>query len=259
MKKLFASILLCSSLFTSTAKAAVTYEEFLEVKNALYQAFEELKPGDNHLLSINTLVKGLWETYWWELNIGNASYVRAVEENGDISHNVFLIGGFARAEGMTPDGLALTGCHEIGHGIGGGPKKDPYMAAVESSVEGQSDYYATATCLEVVLKYLKPMRELGSDPYYELVCEAQSARSKDICMRMFTALESDIALFASTGDQTSVEDFSTVEMEEINFRPSYYPDAQCRIDTMIHGILKLERPKCWFPNGEENGAFRDQL
>ncbi len=51
---------------------------------------------------------------------------------------------------LTTDGLAMVACHEIGHFLGGEPKKLRGRSNKKSwsSAEGQADYYA-ARCLEV--------------------------------------------------------------------------------------------------------------
>ena len=54
-------------------------------------------------------------------------------------------GGLARKPLMTADGIAGVVCHELGHLLGGYPKR---VERPWSSVEGQSDYFATAKCLK---------------------------------------------------------------------------------------------------------------
>ena len=52
-----------------------------------------------------------------------------------------MFGGLARHKLVTPDGFALVACHEMGHHLGGAPRRGGW-----ASNEGQSDYYATTKC-----------------------------------------------------------------------------------------------------------------
>src|SRR5690606_1616432 len=63
--------------------------------------------------------------------------------------NVAMFGGLARHETITEDGFALVVCHEIGHHIGGAPKKGGWFSTWATN-EGQADYFATLKCLRKV-------------------------------------------------------------------------------------------------------------
>lgn len=243
-------------LYSSQGIAAVSYEEFLQVKEALYKTYKIINNNENEVLTINKTGDGLDETYWWDINMVHASYVN-VEESGRIFHNIYLMGGFARIDQMTPDGLLITGCHEIAHGIGGAPRKNPSVYSdFRASTEGQSDYFATNVCLPIALGFLDTMREVHQKPIYQELCSL-SPHPMNLCLRMMNALESDVAYFNEhLGGDVSFEKFSHHVQRELNLDPSYYPDEQCRLDTMINGILGLERPECWFPGGEPNGMWR---
>ncbi len=250
MKKLI--LLITLALLTKSSIAAVSKAEFEELKLALKQAYSELAPSTNDILKINLPIPGLSEDYWWDIEMVHASYVKFDNDEGQTEHRIYLMGGFARLAEMTPDGLALTACHEMGHGIGGGPYKES-----GSTQEGQADYYATKICLPIVFKYLPQMREISFHPTYEKLCAKQDEHDSATCLRLMTAMEADQAFFKSQGQETSFDHFSTHIQTEINNSPSFYPDAQCRMDTMINGILGLERPVCWYPQGIPNGTLRD--
>ncbi|AYF44028.1 hypothetical protein BALOs_1018 [Halobacteriovorax sp. BALOs_7] len=247
-------ILLVALVFlASSSFASVTRDEFLQVKEALYQAYSELAPSQNEVLKINLPIPGIpnADTYWWDIDMVHASYVKVENDQNQIEHRIYLMGGFARLSGMTPDGLALTGCHEIGHGIGGEPFKSS-----GSTTEGQSDYFATKVCLPIVFKYLNELREINSNPTYESICSNQIMHNSNTCLRLLTAMEADQAFFKTTGDEVYFDHFSNEVATELNTDASYYPDSQCRFDTMIHGILNIERPICWYPGGAANGTMR---
>lgn len=243
--------LLLALTFVFNTFASVSYLELQDVKQALFEAFEVLKENPSDTLKINKPIPGLSETYWWDIDMVHASYVK-VETDGTTEHNLYLMGGFVRLADMTPEGLLVTGCHEMGHGIGGTPHKES-----GSSTEGQSDYFATAKCLPIALKFLKARTEFTTKDVYKKLCERQGSFEIGECERMMFALESDISYFKTLGDLVSFDVFSTHVQHDLNTSPSYYPDSQCRLDTMINGIMGLERPECWFPGGERNGKDRD--
>ena len=67
--------------------------------------------------------------------------VNAYAQRQGTTYLVSMFGGLARHETITEDGMALVVCHEIGHHIGGAPKKT--WGSAWASNEGQSDYFAT--------------------------------------------------------------------------------------------------------------------
>lgn len=221
-------------ILSLNTNASVSFEEFINLKDALHKTFDELNPNSDHILTINNTYD-LPHNYWWSLDVVHASYSRF--EN---SHNIFLFGGFSRLEGMSLDGLAITACHEIGHGIGDAPYKES-----GASTEGQADYFATKVCLPVVFKYLEQTVETTKSEFNLNFCK--QSKNYEYCMRALTALESNIFFFETLGDIVYFDTPSTEIAEELNYSPSFYPSAQCRLDTSLNGVLGLERPKCWYP------------
>ena len=237
----------CLFLFTlcSYAQAGVSYNKFLQVKKAIHLTFEELRPHPSQKLYINRITQGLSESYWWDVSMVHASYVRS-ESNEFIEHNIYLMGGLARMEGISPEGLLLIGCHELGHGLGGEPRKKGSL----SSTEGQADYFATQICLPIALKHLNNKTPFKTKSSYSSICLRQTDYEMSLCQRMVFALESEIAIFKSTGETADLTKSSQEVVDELNLSSNFYPKAQCRLDTMINGLLGLRRPQCWYPGGE---------
>jgi hypothetical protein len=156
-------------------------------------------------------------------------------------HNIFLFGGFIRLPGMTIDGLALTACHEIAHGIGGSPFK-----LSGTSSEGQADYYASKVCLPVVFKYLRDKNIRSQNNHIHQLCE-KSELALDDCLRLMSAIEVDIIFFRHLGTETSISNRSPLQAEVLDRSDTFYPTPQCRLDTMVNGVLGFERPECWYP------------
>lgn len=247
---------------TSFANASMSREEFELVKDAVYKTYEDLKISNLEKLSINPPIPGVDFT-WWDVEALRASYVYS-EVGGTPVHNLFLMGAYIKQPHMSPDALLLTACHELGHGIGGAPYKrslDPNERM--SSSEGQSDYYAAFTCLAVAMDYLPPLREIKQDALYVELCSQQKRHSMPLCVRMMNAAaawQRDLNVGLKEGElAANISSRSSHVQESLNSDPWYYPDRQCRLDTIINGILGKERPICWYPiDLRSNSVFEQE-
>ncbi len=152
---------------------------------------------------------------------------------------VQMFGGLARHPSVTIDGFALVLCHELGHHIGGAPKKrntlNPWAAS-----EGQSDYFATLKCLRqvflndnneaIVKKLIAPAA---------LVSACNKVHNKDdanICIRSGMAGASVAALFSSIGGSKAAS-FSTPDATVVSSNIDSHPATQCRLDTFFQGSI----------------------
>lgn len=253
MKKiiLLVSIFLLQGLVFKNTQAAITYEEFKELKVISTEVFDILKPGENYSLNINkqpttyTNPDSTEEQYWWKVDILNASFFKT-EKNGHTNFFITVFGGFAKQEFMDADALAVTLCHEMAHGLGGLPVKNNGTTS-----EGQADYYATKECLPVFFDILKAEEEVKPRSGYIIdLCSREDRRGDlDFCVRAMNALHADMKFFELLGGFSTYNDSSSFRAIEFNANDTYYPDAQCRVDIMIHGILDVERPNCFDPYG----------
>jgi hypothetical protein len=152
---------------------------------------------------------------------------------------VQMFGGLARHPAITQDGFTLVLCHELGHHIGGAPKKRDGMNPWAGS-EGQSDYFATLKCLrrvflndnnDAIVKKLEVPATLAK------ACKANhSNEDVSICIRSGMAGASVAALFSSIG-QTKSADFSTPDRTVVSSNVDSHPDTQCRLDTFFQGAV----------------------
>ena len=157
---------------------------------------------------------------------------------------VHMYGGLARHEVVTSDGFALVGCHEIGHHIGGAPKKKGlFWGRTWASIEGQADYFATLKC----------MREyFESDNNQEIVakmdvpafatekCIQVHGKDKEqvaICQRSAMAGMSLAALFNELRNSQTELSFETPNPQIVSVTDEKHPEAQCRLDTYFQGAL----------------------
>lgn len=165
---------------------------------------------------------------------------------------VAMFGGLARHETITKDAMALVVCHEIGHHIGGAPKKGGSAgggwwggssgASSWASNEGQADYFATLKCLrkawindnnEAIVKSLNAPK-LVTD-----MCKKNYKRNKvdtALCVRTSMAGQSVGNLFAALG-RSAEPKFDTPDTKVVTKTDDNHPKAQCRLDTYYQGSL----------------------
>ncbi|MCB9093166.1 MAG: hypothetical protein H6621_01790 [Halobacteriovoraceae bacterium] len=185
---------------------------------------------------------------------------------------VTMFGGLARHAEATEDAFALVACHEIGHHIGGAPKKRNFgwgradddhnhiifgSGVSWASNEGQSDYWATLKCarrlwenddnvaiMEERAKEENALRALGKLTY-ELVpafvttkCEASFTDAQEIALCQRSAM-GGLALARLLGSLSGgkMPDFDTPDSNVVRKTNDAHPMAQCRLDTYLNGAL----------------------
>lgn len=151
---------------------------------------------------------------------------------------VKMFGGLARHKLITPDGFALVVCHEIGHHIGGAPKKGFRWA----SNEGQSDYWGTAKCLRKV--YMDEdneeiVKKLNVPKLVVDTCTKQFTAKADqfMCQRSAMAGLSLGSLLNSLGRSSTPVKFDTPDTNVVARTNHNHPAGQCRLDTYYQGAL----------------------
>jgi len=156
--------------------------------------------------------------------------------------NVAMFGGLARHNTITSDGFALVVCHELGHHIGGAPKKASFFSTWASN-EGQSDYFATAKCLRRVFRAEMNSAQVVSQLNVPKVvvdqCSAQFSAQEDqlICQRGAMAGLSTAKLFQALRNQTTEPEFDSPDTNVVSRTNDNHPATQCRLDTYYSGAL----------------------
>ncbi len=162
--------------------------------------------------------------------------------------NVNMYGGLARHQTVTEDGMSLVVCHEIGHHIGGAPRKggggwwNRVGAASWASNEGQSDYFATLKCLRkaflnednvAIARRMNPPREV-----IDACSRVTQNQIQDtaICIRTSMAGKSVANLFSALS-RTPETKFNTPDQAVVGKTDDNHPKAQCRLDTYFQGSL----------------------
>lgn len=175
-----------------------------------------------------------------------------------------ITGGMLGHDLLTQDGLALILCHEVGHFLGGAPKKLRGRSTKKSwsSAEGQADYFATAHCIKKVFRQVpqiahseKSNTKASGDNKAEnatrLFQEATRVCKTPLCKRIALASHNVAEVYASI-DWFSGE-LSLVEKDDYTVYQTIYnhPNPQCRLDTMIAALQCPNSEEIVFKNGDE--------
>lgn len=156
--------------------------------------------------------------------------------------NVAMFGGLARHNTITSDGFALVVCHELGHHIGGAPKKASFWSTWASN-EGQADYFSTAKCLRRVFRAeansAQVLAEMNVPKVVVDTCAEQFSANEDqlICQRGAMAGLSTAKLFQALRSQTTEPEFDTPDTNVVSRTNDNHPATQCRLDTYYSGAL----------------------
>ncbi len=207
----------------------------------------------------------------WEETQLNAYATRDDNNNPIIN----ITGGLIAHDLIDRDSLSLIICHEIGHFLGGSPKKLRGRSTKKSwsSAEGQADYYATAFCLKkVFMRIPKEATRLKSNRYQQessQICRSESCKRIAMASLNVARVYAEIDFFSNELSLIYKDDYTVYETIYGHSNP------QCRLDTMISGLLcpssesiefkdsdqinsacsspKFRRPRCWFyPKDDSN-------
>lgn len=156
------------------------------------------------------------------------------------------------------DVYALILCHELGHVIGGLNISN----SITTSVEGEADYFAAATCAPKVFKdhaeneRSNQNRKIDSDLMAWCTRHQTSARSLALCLRTGSAalvLVDSISKASLTASTVSQPKITTPDCSHAVQKYSFsgtirskHPIPQCRLDTYMRAIFHLPRPACWY-------------
>ncbi len=165
----------------------------------------------------------------------------AKQENGEWI--VAMFGGLARHPQVTADGFAIVMCHELGHHIGGAPKKTDRwgMGTSWATNEGQADYFGTMKCLRNLFQQdnnVQIVQKLNIPTTVTSLCKSTYKNNEEvaICQRSAMAGLSVGRLFNDlSGD--GVVDFSKPDTSVVKTTDHNHPASQCRLDTFFQAAL----------------------
>ncbi len=166
--------------------------------------------------------------------------VNAYASRSGTTWNVAMFGGLARHELVTDDGFMMVVCHELGHHIGGAPKKIGTGSAWASN-EGQSDYFAGLKCMREILQgddNETIVESMTVDAVAAQKCAETYKSSSEValCKRVSMASKSLAMLLGDLGGNRNVA-FNTPDPKIVARTDDNHPQAQCRLDTYFNGTL----------------------
>lgn len=201
------------------------YNEVVDKVEAVYRPILE-KMGKK--LTINRL---------WENPRVNAG---TTKKGNEIIINLY--GGYPRHSLATTDGYALVICHELGHHLGGTPRKIFDSGLVGwPSTEGQADYFATLKCLRKIFRHDDNVSMTSKLDVPKLVQEKCTLPfpeewERAMCMRTTMA---GIAVSGISADirNTSLPSVNTPDETVVDQTFDDHPLPQCRLDTYFQGSI----------------------
>jgi len=211
-----------------SANGGLTEEQF---NNVITKVITEYEP----------VIKSLGAELVVERNWTDAT-VNAYAMQSGKKWTVAMFGGLARHQAITEDGFALVVCHELGHHIGGAPKKAGQWASPWASNEGQADYFATLKCLRKVWLNDDNRSIVSSMKLPEALIRSCGSswvwnNDFDMCLRLGMAGDSVAQLFAGLRGQSTPAKFDTPDPKVVTKTDDNHPATQCRLDTYLQGAL----------------------
>ena len=201
------------------------------------------------------------------------------EQNTPGVDTIHMFGGLARHQETTEDAMALVACHELGHHLGGAPRKSNPLTGslLWAANEGQADYWGTMKCLR---HYFENDDNIAAIKNLKIPAEAvqscqlvyKNANEVASCERTAMAGLALGRLLNSLSKVKSAVSFSTPDPAVVSKTFDDHPQAQCRLDTYYqaslcdHGFSEVvsmndantgvcskgngdstgNRPLCWF-------------
>ncbi len=168
--------------------------------------------------------------------------VNAYAQQSGNTWKITMFGGLARHVEATADAFAAVACHELGHHIGGAPKKGSIWGSSWASNEGQSDYFATSKCMRKFMEVDDNQAVVAAMEIPQVVtdrCEASFANAEEIamCQRGAMAGEALAKLLNSLRTGSDPVAFTTPDRAVVSSTNHNHPAAQCRLDTYFAGAI----------------------
>lgn len=251
---------------TAKAKQADRFDAF-----AVLREFDAMI-GSTDETGVNVLVK---------IERQSTSLAAYVERNSDFA-TLTVTDALIFSSRTSVDGLRMTLCHELGHILGGAPRRDvplewdgpvAHDGRSEISAEGQADYYASLVCFPRLVRGHDHKAALAGNPVQSEIgeaCDRAHGRGSEdslICRRSAAGGHNMLTLVR----HFQISSTTPSQMTAPSTITNSYPDRQCRLDTILAGSrcsqnsrphqIRLDfdraeqneclstiaaRPKCWY-------------
>jgi hypothetical protein len=238
-------LILCILCLSPKLFAALpSREELLQLFSLFQKTYDSDLQTINTKLVFNYTTKAMAEDYWWNLNDKRAAFHLDDSNSKNIAY-IYVFGGIAKTPRGNLASVSVTICHELGHLFSEGPFKDN-----GSPSEGAADYYSFDKCMKRILPML-PEYEVKPNNSFKDFCnkhlDNQTNSSFELCIAQMDALDRNLETLenSKTGKLHPFMSSSYVAKKH-NSSSYYYPDIECRVQTMRNAIVGLPRPRCWF-------------
>jgi hypothetical protein len=161
------------------------------------------------------------------------------EQNTPGVDTIHMFGGLARHPEVTPDAMALVACHELGHHLGGAPKK---LAGNWAANEGQADYWGAMKCLRHYFEGDNQQQALQGINIPNIVitkCQSQYSNNDEqlICERSAMAGLALAKLLSFVTKDVATSSYETPDSSVVAKTFDDHPKTQCRLDTFFNASL----------------------
>ncbi len=159
------------------------------------------------------------------------------------AYTIAMFGGLARHQAVTEDAMALVACHELGHHIGGAPKKvDNLGKAYWATNEGQADFWGGMKCLTNYLadeNNVAVVKKMAVPADVTKNCQLiyKNTNEVAICQRVAMAGFAVGRMFNDLMGETTLVNFNTPDKNVVKTTFHSHPDSQCRLDTYFQSAL----------------------
>ena len=236
-----------TDLKSDEERTGITEEEFMTILRETEAIYTPVFEAKGKTFRVNKL---------WTNDQVNAS----AQQSGS-TWIINMYGGLARHEHATVDSFRAVVCHEIGHHLGGAPKKAGWFGTWASN-EGQSDYFATFKCMKKMILEGQASGMAIASADLSIYEEAEVAVADEKCSERFSVVEPgegeeegeglDTAYTAckratlaglslgrllGSRDPDKIISLSTPNETVVTRTNDNHPEAQCRADTYMAGSL----------------------
>lgn len=252
MRKMIMTTILAGLVAAPTLACDMDGKTGIVEKNDLYIAVGEKSNGGLTEEDFNDVIEKV-EAIYSPIIEAKGKRLQVVRNWTDGTVNAFarqigntwevqMFGGLARHETITRDGFATVVCHELGHHLGGAPKKASWWGSTWASNEGQADYFGTMKCLR---KYMEKdnneeiVATLNVPAFVTDKCAANFKDAADMamCQRGAMAGMSLANLFKALRNLPNDLSFETPDTKVVTRTDDNHPAPQCRLDTYFQGAL----------------------
>lgn len=209
-----------------TNDGGLTEDQFNEVIDRVESVYTDIIAETGNTLEIQR---------FWDNEDVNAS----ARQIGNV-WRVHMYGGLARHSAIGVEAFTTVLCHELGHHLGGAPKKSFLRWA---SNEGQSDYYASSKCMRKLYSEEENSEYIGTvelDEYARSACDyvfKSDTHKLANCYRSAKAGQDIALMFQEFESLDTKPEFNTPSTEVVGVTNDSHPKPQCRLDTYFHGAL----------------------